>query len=139
MKTETYREQKTRHTHELNNFEGLFWAFNEKQFQEGVVKVGASKENKVVSIGAGGYLLKNRGAALDEMLARHKQEKKELKKSNKLLLEALVYELNNHEFVITCDVKPALDALGFKETDIDLNILRKAKNIVYEQNNEVTS
>jgi len=52
-------------TNPLDNFEGLFFAFNTEQFKEGMHGVGLTAEetDKILSIGHGGYLLKTRKEA----------------------------------------------------------------------------
>lgn len=54
----------------FDNFEGLFFAFNNEQFKEGMEKVGLDPNNKeeIRSIGAGGYVRKDRLEALKEIL-----------------------------------------------------------------------
>lgn len=128
-KLETYIEQKTRHGEELNAFQGLFWAFNNEQFQEGLDKLGIKKEDageKLYSIDAGGYMLKSQSDAFKAMFKRHEQERKELRKNTKLLFGALVYELRNHEYCITYNPQDALDALGLTKDDVDASFLKKA-------------
>lgn len=46
----------------FDDFDGLFFAFNNQQFAKGMRKIGLSETetDKIVSIGAGGYLLKER-------------------------------------------------------------------------------
>ena len=60
------------------------------------------------------------------MFKRHEIERKELKKDVKKLFDALVYELNNHEYCITYDVTDALESLGLTKDDVDPVILKKA-------------
>lgn len=126
-----YNELKNQHSTELNSFEGVFFAFNNEQFAEGIKKIGLAPDDtsKIYSIGSGGYILKTRSQAFSEMFRRHEMEMKELKKDQKNLLDALVYELNNHEYNYTGDIEPALDALGLKEDEIDPTILKKARTI----------
>jgi hypothetical protein len=52
-------------TNPLDNFDGLFFAFNTEQFKEGMEKVGLTENDtgKILSIGHGGYLLKTRKEA----------------------------------------------------------------------------
>lgn len=52
---ETYTQQKDRHSKELNDFQGIFFAFSNKQFDEGMIKVGLTPQDKdkVYSIGKG--------------------------------------------------------------------------------------
>jgi hypothetical protein len=131
---ETYNELKSRHEKELNEFTGMFFAFNNEQFSEGMKRVDLdpSDTKSIYSIGGGGYIRKDRADALDELFKRHNKERKELKKNEKTLLEALVYELRNHEYGYTWDVKPALDALGYSESEIDSKLLKKARLLAAE-------
>jgi len=127
----TYYELKEQQSKELNDFEGIFFAFNNAQFEKGMVKIGLRKEDtkQIYSIGAGGYILKTRMQAFKNMFDRHSAEKAELKKDRKLLLDALIFELNNHEYCITWDISDALEALELKKEDIDPAILKKACKI----------
>lgn len=123
-----YREMKKQHQEELNKFEGIFWAFDNRQFAEGMAKIGLKPEEtkQILSIGRGGYMLKTRFADFDEMLARHKAEMKQMRKDSKILLEALVIELKNHEYCITYDTKDALNALNLTADQVDKKLLSKA-------------
>lgn len=126
---ETYTDQKKRHQDEMNAFQGIFFAFSNEQFQEGLDKLGIKKEEakeKLYSIGMGGYMLKTQSTAFHAMLNRHDQERKDLRKDVKRIYEALVYELRNHEYCITYSTQDALDALGWKKEDIDPALLKKA-------------
>lgn len=130
---ETYKEQKVRHHKELGDFEGIFFAFSDDQFNEGLKKVGLSETDSpsqfIYSIGAGGYILKTKSKDFRLMLKKHKEERKSLKKDNKRLLDALVYELNNHEYGFTGDPSDALQALGLSSQDIEPKLLKEAFSI----------
>lgn len=123
-----YNELKKQHHDELNAFEGIFFAFDNKQFAEGMAKVGLSPEDtkQIFSMGAGGYMLKTRAKAWSEMIKRQKAEMKELRKNKKELLNSIVYELKNHEYCITYDVTDALRALNLQKSDVPKDILKKA-------------
>ena len=125
---ETYTELKARQAKEMNEFQGIFFAFSNEQLKEGLEKLGLTLEDtsKIYSIGAGGYILKERSKDLDAMFKRWEQEREELKKEEKNLLDALVYELRNHEYCITGDPDDALNALGWDRKDIDPKLLGKA-------------
>jgi hypothetical protein len=125
---ENYQELKARQATELNDFEGIFFAFNNEQFKEGMEKIGLSIEDtkQIFSLGAGGYIRKDRSEAFHAMFKRHADEKKESRKQEKYLFESLVYELHNHEFCITLDPADALDALGYDRDSIDPKMLKKA-------------
>ena len=125
---ETYQELKARQAQELNDFQGIFFAFNNEQFAEGMAKIGlAADDTKAIySLGAGGYILKTKSADWNAMFKRHAQEKKERKKEEKYLFDSLVYELQNHEYCVTHDASDALNALGYKQEDIDPVLFKKA-------------
>jgi hypothetical protein len=74
-------------------------------------------------------MLKTRKQAFSEMPERFSNDLDELKKSENDLLDALVYELKNHEYCITYDITPALFVLGLTENDIDPKILNKARKL----------
>lgn len=125
---ENYVELKARHAKELNDFEGIFFAFNNEQFSEGMQKVGLTIEDKkqIFSLGAGGYIRKDRSVAFGAMFKRHAEEKNTRKLEEKFLFDSLVYELQNHEFCITLDPSDALNALGYNKDEVEPGILKKA-------------
>jgi len=122
---ETYTEQKKRHQDEISGFDGLFFAFSNDQLKEGLDKVKAETKD-IVSIGAGGFILKTQIKAFTDCLKRHDQERKDLKKNIKIFFDALVYELRNHEYCITYSTQDALDALGLTRADVEPTMLKKA-------------
>jgi len=125
---ETYTEQKARHSKEFSTFEGIFFAFSNDQFAEGMKKLGLAVDDysSIVSIGAGGYLLKAKREEFRAFFDRQSQERKDLKKDEAKLVEAIVYELGNHEYCITGNPQDALDALGFTLETIPQGVLKRA-------------
>ena len=92
---ETYTQQKKRHQDEISGFDGLFWAFSNEQLEEGKKKIsiafGITCENKdLISIGAGGFILRTQLQAFKECMNRQAQERKDLKKDMKIFYDALV-------------------------------------------------
>jgi len=127
----TYEQLKTKHREEMNSFEGMFFAFSNEQFAEGMEKLGLSIEDtdKIFRLGGvGGYILRERHDAFDEMLARFKREEAEFFADPKNLHNAIVYELLNHEYCVTYDQSEALQALGLKAEDIDPELLQSARD-----------
>ena len=125
---ETYIELKRKHAEELNSFEGIFFAFSNEQFKEGMEKIGLKAEDTkaIYSLGAGGYIRKERSKDFSDMFKRHAEERKTRKKEEKYLFDSLVYELKNHEYCITLDTADALNALGYNKEDIEPKLLKKA-------------
>lgn len=126
--TMTHAGLKAKHREEMNGFEGIFFAFSNEQFAEGMAKVGLAdnETDKIYKLIAGGFILKTRSKAFREMLDRHDAEMKAFRKDQKNLFDALVYELKNHEYCITYDVSDALNALGLTKDDIDTAMLKRA-------------
>jgi hypothetical protein len=123
---ETYQQQKKRHQDEFNAFDGIFFAFNNKQMNEGIEKHGVNENNKIISIGAGGFVLKSRIQDFKDMMDRQDAERAQLRKDEKELIAAIVYELQNHEYCITGNPDDALDALGLTRDAVSPEILKKA-------------
>lgn len=122
---ESHQQMKQRHSQEISNQKGLFWAFSKEQLNEGLLKIN-SKIEDVVSIGAGGIIRKDEIDNFKALLKRHELERKELKNNLSELYKALVYELNNHEYCITYNPQDALDALGLTKEELPEGMLRKA-------------
>ena len=128
-KTETYTEQKNRHQKEINEFTDIFFAFNNEQFAQGMQKLGLNEKNdlnKIVSIGMSGFILKDKVKVFTDIFKRHAEERKQRTKEERFLFDSLVYELGNHEYCITYDLEPTLDALGLAKNDIPQTTLKRA-------------
>ena len=128
----TYKQLKAEHQAEMNKFEGIFFAFNVEQFYAKLQEMNCS-EADVTRLFAGGFILKSRVKAYLAMTDRQKKEMSALKKDTKALKDALTYELNNHEYCYTCDVKPALDALNLKKEDVPTAVLNAAIKATYKE------
>ena len=115
MKAETYQELKTRTGKEIADFPMAF-AFSAKQLEEALAKLEATKD-EVVSIGSGGIVRKTDSAAFVAMFERHESERIAAFKHDSTLIEAICYELGNHEYSYTGDPSDALDALGITLDD----------------------
>jgi len=128
MTVESYSVLKSRHQKAVDNFKGIFFAFNNNQFKEGMQKVGLEEKDtsKIYSLGGGGYILKTRSKDLHTLLDSNRAESKQRNKEEKFLIESIVYELANHEYCITGDVTDALDSLGLNKDELDPSILKKS-------------
>jgi hypothetical protein len=119
-----YSVLKEQHQKEINDFP-LMFAFSNKQFAEGMEKLGL-KENdtdKIISIGAGGYMKKSDEKAFDDILARHEVERKEEVNNDTdgtgYILDMFSYELSNHEYCYTGDISDTLECLGYTREEIN--------------------
>lgn len=121
-----YKELKERFQKEFNKFP-IFFAFDEGQFKEGMKKLGLKEDeiDKVLSIGAGGYIRKTDIKKFNQMFEKRAQELKDAIK-NDLTGEGFIkqmfrYELANHEYYITCDLSDTLEAVGLTMEEINSN------------------
>ena len=125
-----YTELKEKHLKETNEFPFGF-AFSQEQFKEMMKKFGLKEKDtdKILSIGAGGYIRKSDKQALHEMWNRQRKEfEEEIEKDKKgtgFIYQMFRYELANHEYCITYDIEPTLDALG-----LTLEEINKKQNLV---------
>jgi hypothetical protein len=137
-----YKITKERHQKEFNDFskKNMFFAFDKKQFEEGMKKLGLepAETNKIVSIGAGGYLLKDKVNELKNLSKRQEEELKQLRKNKKQFAAGMfAYELANHEFGLTYDLSETLDALGMTLSSIkkEPETYEALKEVLKEQYN----
>ena len=130
-------------TQKLWNEFPIFYAFSNEQFEKNISKLGLTMENidQIVSTGFGGYIhKKDKQRYIDFWDSRHKA-KMILLKDNQVLYDAILYELANHEYVITNDYTDAINAVGIPMDELLTNkqrarILKKATD-EYLQNAEI--
>lgn len=123
-KLESYQDQKTRHSNEISDFDSLFFAFSNEQLEEGLKKI-ESQKNEIVSIGMGGFVRKDKVKEFIALMKRHDIERKELRKNTKELINAIVYELFNHEYCITGNPNDALEIFDLDYETIDKELWKK--------------
>ena len=121
-----YLELKQRQQKEVNEFPFGF-AFSNEQFKDMMKKFGLKEKDtdKIYSIGAGGYIRKTDSEAMHDMFKRHRKEIENEIKNDKdgtgFIYEMFRYELSNHEYCVTYDIEPTLDALGLTLEEINKN------------------
>lgn len=108
----------------------VFFAFSDKQFKEGLEKFNI-KENEVADklykYFGGGYILKSAVEEEKQILKRQHRLQNKYFNNFKNLVDALEYEMNNHECGYTGDYSEGLYALGYSWNDLENNKrLRKA-------------
>jgi hypothetical protein len=125
-----YLKLKEKHQKEINDFPFGF-AFSNEQFKDMMKKFGLKEKDtdKIYSIGAGGYIRKTDSEAMHNMFKRHREEIENEIKNDKdgtgFIYEMFRYELSNHEYCVTYDIEPTLDALG-----LTLDEINKHQNLV---------
>ena len=113
MKKQEYMDLKKRHQKEFEEFP-IAYAFNDKQLEEALEKLGATKEEVVSVFGHGDIVKRTDAKDLIKMMKRHDDElKQKLIDDPDFAYEAFLYEMNNHEYAInwTAD-EDTLSALG---------------------------
>ena len=119
----SYVQMQQRHQEDYNGLP-IGWAFGKKQFAEMMTDWGLTPNDtdKIVSIGCGGFLRKSDLNALNDVIARHKQEREEAikadKRGNGFIYQMFLKELNNHEYGWTGELQDTLDALEFTMSQI---------------------
>lgn len=104
MRTQKYVELRDRQMKELNEFP-IAYAFDEKQLQEALEKLGATKEECVTIFGHGDIVKKE----VQEALLADKD----------FAVEAFLYEMDNHEYAINYDGDgDVLECFGMDEEEL---------------------
>jgi len=126
LKVNKYEELINRQQSEYNKFPIKF-AFNDKQFRQSMNELGLTEKDtdKIVSIGAGGFMRKTDVDAylkLGNKFAKEMEEAIENDKTGRgFVKDMFAYELANHEYGYTRVLTDTLDALGYKVEDINSN------------------
>jgi hypothetical protein len=123
----TYKIMKEKHQNEVNAFPMAF-AFSQKQFEEGMQKLGLNPTDtdKIYKLhSTGGFYRRSDAKLLREMFDRNEKETAGAIENDKtgdgFIFEMFDYELGNYEYVITCSTENTLDALGMTEEEVNSN------------------
>ena len=131
----TYQEIKTEHSNKYNELmekAGVFWAFSNKQFEEGLKKANLKEGEKLVRIPGGGYCpKKNIDTLLKEIEIAGAINKKALKALKEERTTAILYELKNYECFYTGNIDDVVDM--FKGIYTTAQILTVYKNNLNNQ------
>ena len=99
-KRQEYLDLKKKHEKELSEFP-IAYAFNEKQLEEALEKLGATKEECVTVFGHGDIVKRENAKPLVAMMERHVDElKRKLREDVEFAEAAFLYEMDNHEYAI---------------------------------------
>ena len=102
MKRQAYLDLMKKQQEELTDFP-IAYAFSDKQLEEALAKLGATKEECVTVSGHGDVMKKNDVPAFFAMMKRHKEELNEAMKDEEFAEAAFLYEMDNHEYAINWD------------------------------------
>jgi hypothetical protein len=124
-----YHELKKKQDEEMNRFP-MFFAFSNKQFDEGMAKFGFSPDDtgKIYRFGnTGGYYPRAEAVRLHEMLGRFEKNLKDAIEADTtgegFIFDMFDYTLADHEYGYTHDTSSALDALDLTKEQIKNNPL----------------
>jgi hypothetical protein len=99
-KRDEYLELQKKHQKELEEFP-IAYAFSDKQLEEALEKLGATREECVTVFGHGDIVKRENAKALVDMLERHTKEvKQRLIDDVEFAKAAFLYEMDNHEYAI---------------------------------------
>ena len=90
----------------------VFWAFSNEQFTEGKAKIGHVQGEKLVDIGAGGFMPSKYKETFIQGMKDIALAFKEAMKDEEARKAHIKYELDNHEAYYTHDIDSTMDALG---------------------------
>lgn len=130
MKRQEYLDFKKRQQKEFEDFP-IAYAFNDKQLEEALEKLGATKEECVSVFGHGDIVRRQDAKDLVKLFTRHDKELREkLKSDSEFAYEAFLYEMDNHEYTNNWSAdEDVLAALG-----IDFMFIRKhGLQLVYDK------
>ena len=130
-----YYELKQKQEKERNDFP-MFFAFNKKQFNEGMEKFGLNSNNidKIYGIGCGGFIRKKDSEKFTGLFDKHNKEMQSAINSDAagegFIFDMFRYELANHEYIITRSLADTLDALDLTFEEVNNNkLLLKGLNL----------
>lgn len=99
-KRDEYLELKKQHQKEFDEFP-IAYAFNDKQLEEALTKLNATKEECITVFGHGDIVKRTDAKTLIALLDRQDKEMKQhLKDDPEFAEAAFEYEMDNHEYAI---------------------------------------
>ena len=122
-----YVELKNKIQKEFDEFPFGF-AFNNEQFEKMKEELGVKDNSELISIGAGGFIRKSDEKALDDLINGKEKRIKEAIEQDQtgegFIKDMFLYELANHEYCITYDLRDTLEAL-----DLTINEIMEDKRL----------
>jgi len=128
-----YYEIKSRISQELNDFPMRF-AFSNQQFEDILTEWNIAPED-LIRIPHGGFIRRTDKQAFLDLYKRHDQEMEDFLKDDAALIDAMRYELANHEYCITYDADDALRVFGLSVdslTEREQACLQAAKDLYWQ-------
>lgn len=125
-----YRDFKEEQQKEINNLP-IYWAFGQSQLEEVAHKLNFQSAEEMIphvkGIGAGGFCKEEDYSTVIDTFKRQDENLSDLLHNDyDFLVDAIEYELGNHEYIITYDKWDALAPLGLVEEYNTSEVIQKA-------------
>ena len=124
---ESYKEFKERSQKEFNKLP-LHFAFSEDQYKQKLAELGLTEEEakeQLLTIPGGGFIKASDAELVTSAFNKYwygmKEAIKEDLTGNGFIYQMFLYELQNHEFIITQDPEETLLTLGITEEQLNEN------------------
>lgn len=129
-KRNEYLELKKQHEKEFGDFP-IAYAFNDKQLEEALEKLGATREECITVFGHGDIVKRTDAKALIDLLENQREKMlQRIKDDPEFAYEAFLYEMDNHEYAINWSADEDVLAVF----SIDFGFIRKhGLQMVYDQ------
>lgn len=92
----------------------LKFAFSREQFKSAMSELGFTENDtdKISWIGLGGFCLKTDKEAVDRVFDETYDEMNKAMRDDEFCIDAIEYEMGNHEYALTYDMDEVLESLG---------------------------
>ena len=131
-----YMELKNKIQKEVDEFP-MGFAFSNEQFEKMKEELGVKEDSELLSIGAGGFIRKTDREAFNELFnnkaKRIDEAIAEDKTGEGFIKDMFLYELANHEYCITYDLKDTLYALDLTYDEV-MNDERLKRGLILAKN-----
>ena len=123
---EDYQTMKKRYHDELNSLPIKF-AYSDEQFKDALAEMGLTEADtgRLVRVPGGGFMKKSESHLLKEAFLRKENEMESAIQADTdgtgFIFDMFDCELSNHEYCITGDPVPALEACGLSIEDVESN------------------
>lgn len=133
-----YVQLKEKHQNLFNAFP-ISFAFNHKQFAEGMKSLGLSPEDKdkVVGIGGGGFIRKKDKEAFNKLIRDNKKEMQDEILADKtgegFIKDMFLYELANHEYAFNPLESEDESSTSFIVKPVAINVLSSGLKVAIKE------
>lgn len=117
-----YIDLKNKHQAEFDKFPKAY-AFTDADIPAVLAKLFCDSVDQIINLGCGFFIRKEDHLAYDKMCERHRRELREAMEADDtdcgFNCEMFLYEMQNHEYGLTCDATGVIVACGITRADLD--------------------